>query len=140
MWTPLFNVGAFRWGVGHFAHLDGDPSQLYAFLLTLERFTEGRFCLPHVKLAIPFGPFTVILVQAAKLVHFTEQVKGVRFIFTGFIDYNTALQAGIGVKEFLELSDEEFLVWIKQRIKVQWAKEQAMEQARTVKLAVRKKA
>ncbi|KAG8942948.1 hypothetical protein FRC04_003290 [Tulasnella sp. 424] len=134
MWAPLFNVAAFRWGVGEFSHLDNDPKGLYAFLLAAKKFDGGRFCLPHVKLAIPFGPFTVILVLAAKLVHFAEQFEGSRFIFTGFIDYNTAIQAGIGCEEFLTLSDEEFVVWIKERIEVQWAKERAMEEGRLAKM------
>lgn len=119
--------------------MDGDPAELYAFLFVAQRFKGGRFCLPHVKPAIPFGPFTVILVLAGKLVHFTEEFKGSRFIFTGFIDYNTALQAGIRCEEFLKLSDEDFLVWIKERVEVQWAKELAMVEARAVKLAARKK-
>ncbi|KAG8943818.1 hypothetical protein FRC04_002512 [Tulasnella sp. 424] len=130
MWTPLFNVGELRWSVNDPAHLTSDPAELYAFLLTTERFEGKRLCFPHIRLAVPFGPFTVILVQARKLVHFSEQTNGSHFIFTGFVDYNTALQAGIRCKEFLELSDEEFMIWIKERIKVQWAKEEATGEAR----------
>ncbi|KAG8939457.1 hypothetical protein FRC04_006572 [Tulasnella sp. 424] len=139
-WGPLFNVAALRWGAGSVAHLDFDPAELYAFLLADMKFTGGRFCLPHAELAIPFGPYTVILVQAGKLVHFTEEFQGLRFIFTGFIDYNTAIQAGIHCKEFLELSDDAFMVWIKARVEAQWAKERAMEDARAKKLRLRKKA
>lgn len=98
-------------------HVDfGDGWENWAIIITTGNYPRGEFLLPHLRLKIPLQGCDVLLINARKLVHCTNTFDGHRFVITGFIDYNTALHAGIKEEKFWTLNDEEFLVWIKDRI------------------------
>ncbi|KAG8925824.1 hypothetical protein FRC01_009637 [Tulasnella sp. 417] len=114
---PLFNVFAMKYGGSEISHLDlGDVPGLYAIIVVLDNFQGGDFCLPHLGYRIPLHRRSVLLVDARRLVHSTAPWTGFRFVITGFIDYNTALHAGIKTEEFFDFDDKEFTSWTQGRV------------------------
>lgn len=55
---------------------------------------------------IPFGPFTLLLIDAASLIHCVGDFSGDRFVITGFIDRDIAAGAGAGCEWFKAKMDE----------------------------------
>lgn len=138
---PLLNVFAMRYGGSEVSHLDlGDAMDLYALVVVLGDFEAGDFLLPHLRLRIPLPRRSVLLVSARKLVHHTADWTGKRFVITGFVDYNTALHAGIKEDEFWDLEGEELVKWLRARVDTQLQKVRAKEAEKAAKEAAKEAA
>lgn len=134
----LFTACAVKWGGSEVKHLDhGDHPGLCAWIVVLGDFKAGEFILPHLRLKIPLSSGDLLIVNARSLLHGTGPYTGNRFVITGFIDYNTALHAGIDEDMFwnYNITDQQYTAWLKDRIASQIAAAEAKEAAEAAKVA-----